>query len=533
MIRDMELLLNSVYDEEIKLYLKEALDCYSAEAYRACIIMSLIGGIHDLHNKIKGLAPSNHDISELEKEVSDLKKSLTPYERTLINRCATTEIDLLSASDAKELNRCFDIRNDCAHPSDYFCTAETARYVFSTIIDILASKPVLLGQQHIKELIGNINSDTYFPRLDKSEIREFVNNQLKLYSSRIIKPLAQKLVKQIVSDTVQSNKNKQYFLANMVDKLNSNFDAVVMPLFISSKNDNDIMNMISSNIGFVEYLSDENIKRLLRIFKKYLIDNLEYNEIIINILKSSRLSHTIFNSNISDLLNFNYQGMSDNQCEVWIALMTSGTFQDTRMQLIKDDYSVHVKGKLSFASQYYQKIFTICNDKDLCSRFVLDITLNIASSDYTVSNPAVSKLEEFGEELIDLFDDHQIKWIIYSILVGHQGYGRSATNLLNNINNNYVFKVYLKNIAPLFSNEDLKEMLSYNLLDNTFIIFVNAVNMNIPSFIDDFIGISQKYIDENKSVDDSDTNVIILSNVIRKLSEQQTKMEIQSQELAF
>ena len=53
MIRDMELLLNTVYDDEIKSYLREALNCYSAEAYRACVIMSIIGGIHDLHNKLK------------------------------------------------------------------------------------------------------------------------------------------------------------------------------------------------------------------------------------------------------------------------------------------------------------------------------------------------------------------------------------------------------------------------------------------------------------------------------------------------
>lgn len=75
MIRDMELLLNTVYDDEIKSYLREALNCYSAEAYRACVIMSIIGGIHDLHNKLKILAPSNHDISDLEKKYPIQKKN--------------------------------------------------------------------------------------------------------------------------------------------------------------------------------------------------------------------------------------------------------------------------------------------------------------------------------------------------------------------------------------------------------------------------------------------------------------------------
>ena len=152
MIRDMELLLNRVYDDEIKSYLHEALNCYSVEAYRACVILSIIGGIHDLHNKLKGLASSNKDIAELEANVSKAKENLMPYERLLVDGCAKSNIDLLSPSEAKELNRCLDIRNDCAHPSGYICTAECARYVYSTIIDILASKPALLGQQYINTL---------------------------------------------------------------------------------------------------------------------------------------------------------------------------------------------------------------------------------------------------------------------------------------------------------------------------------------------------------------------------------------------
>lgn len=110
MIRDMELLLNTVYDDEIKSYLREALNCYSAEAYRACVIMSIIGGIHDLHNKLKILAPSNHDIADLEKKVSNSKEKLNPYERLLVDGCARSDIDLLTQSEAKEINRCFDIR---------------------------------------------------------------------------------------------------------------------------------------------------------------------------------------------------------------------------------------------------------------------------------------------------------------------------------------------------------------------------------------------------------------------------------------
>ena len=150
-----------------------------------------------------------------------------PYERLLVDGCAKSNIDLLSPSEAKELNRCLDIRNDCAHPSGYICTAECARYVYSTIIDILASKPALLGQQYINTLYTSIISDTYFPIIDKTEIQIIVNKQLQLCSKRIIIPLAQKLVKGIMNETSFTN-NKEYFFANMSNTLNNTFDKIFL-----------------------------------------------------------------------------------------------------------------------------------------------------------------------------------------------------------------------------------------------------------------------------------------------------------------
>ena len=79
MIRDMELLLNKVYDNEIKSYLYEALSCYSVGAYRACVIISVIGGVHDLHNKLKNLASSYKDFSELEDKVIGLDCGADDY----------------------------------------------------------------------------------------------------------------------------------------------------------------------------------------------------------------------------------------------------------------------------------------------------------------------------------------------------------------------------------------------------------------------------------------------------------------------
>ena len=80
--------------------------------------------------------------------------------------------------------------------------------MFSTIIDILASKPALLGCKCINSIYDKINADTYFPSIDKNEIKIQVDNQLKSCSNRIVIPLAKKLVEGRV-------KNNLYFWAHL------------------------------------------------------------------------------------------------------------------------------------------------------------------------------------------------------------------------------------------------------------------------------------------------------------------------------
>lgn len=162
MLRDMEELLNKVHDNEIKDYLNEALKCYVGGSFRACVIMSVIAGGYDLHKKVKALAGSDSSFRKLDEEVEQRKSKNEVYEKYLFEQCATKEIDMLNSSELKELQRCLDTRNDCAHPSNFVCSPEKARDIYSSIIDVLASKPVLFGFKHMKNLIDEMQEKTFF-----------------------------------------------------------------------------------------------------------------------------------------------------------------------------------------------------------------------------------------------------------------------------------------------------------------------------------------------------------------------------------
>lgn len=517
MIRDMELLLNKVCDNEIKSYLHEALNCYSVEAYRACVIISVIGGIHDLHNKLKYLASSNKIFSKLENEVSKAKGDLKPYERLLIDGCCRPEIDLLSPSESKELNRCLDIRNSCAHPSDYICTAEGSRYVFSTIIDILASKPALLGYQCIDSIYDKINADTYFPSKNKNEIKIQVDNQLKSCSSRIMIPLAKKLVKGIMNEVSVMNNNKLYFLSNLSQVLSESFDNIIEPLFLDSKFHAKIMVIISTNLNIIENLSNENIKRLLHIFRSFTDDDNGYNNVIIETLLSDRLSSQEYDNSIVELLNYNYNKMTYNQICIWIKIVRNNTYNNQRICLIKSDYIKHITSekfnKLNFESQNFQDVFILCDDEKLYQALTFNLSNRVANYDYNISNPATQELNELREEFINKLSISSINNIIYSILVGSQGYGRNVKDLFDNIESKHFYKRYIEETIPNFNDKEFLNMMEYKLTDYTLHRFVDIVMNNSTDFDKKFISIAENCI----SKIDDDWEINIIKNCINKL----------------
>lgn len=509
MIRDMESQLNDIKNPQIREYMYEAFECYSIGAYRASVLMSTIGGINDLHIKVKNLSPSNKNIAKLEAEISRLKNELKPYERFLIEKCATPDIDLLCPNEAKALLRCFDIRNDCAHASDFNCTPEVAREVFTTMIDILASKPILLGLNYIPEIVNKISGDLFFPRIDSKEIKDIVYSKMSTFSPKLYLPLARRLVKEIISNQFSNNNNKHFFLSYMANFISREFDKIIEPLLIESNNQNHFMIMLYINNELVNYLSHDNIKRLLVIFPNYLWGNNYYvcNSTIRNVLLSETLNKSIYDQNIAWCVNYGYQNMEEQQCNLWIEIMSKIDKGSSRFLSIIEDYKSNTLNKISFKSQLFQKIFSICDNSELYHNFILELTNSIANADYTISNPATDILKQLDKDFICHLNDDDIKKIVYSIIKGSDGYGRNVIALFENLDTQEYFKVYVQKCVNEFNMDELKLLLSYYATDNSLLKFFNLIFRYVPDFTSTVMQVLTNYLD-NEPYDDYNHNVV-------------------------
>lgn len=173
MLSDLDELALSCRSSRSRQHLNEAILCYKAGAYRACIVATWIAVTFDLLDKLSELALAGDaqakqlvDRFEAARSNANFKASLE-FERGLLTEAR--QVDLISALELVDLERLSQDRNRCAHPSllvdgeTYAAPAELARlHVRNAVHHVMAQEPAQ-GKAALELLIREVESD-YFPR---------------------------------------------------------------------------------------------------------------------------------------------------------------------------------------------------------------------------------------------------------------------------------------------------------------------------------------------------------------------------------
>ena len=466
MLRDMEELLNSVYDLETKDYLREALNCYNSGSYKACVIMSVISGVYDLHKKVKSLASSHLSYRNLDDEVERKKRELSPYEKYLIERCNTVEIDMLNANETKELIRCLDTRNDCAHPSEFICSPEKARDVYSSIIDIICSKPVLYGCNNLTNMIKQLEEETFFYAVEEETLMSIVDESLSKFHNKATSPLLKKIAL-IILDTENDiqRDNALYFLA-ISEKCIDNFEEIYLEKFLIQENEKYLLKLLSINSRLLNYFSDVNIKRIIRKFEINLESQRTNN---LSNWISVLLSERFIRNNYTDEIVCNL--ICNNQCK------SSNKFDILRKILDNEVCTHELKTKILIEAE--KNVTNLINDKTITDSIVLDLiqtldsnilyevwietivkSLKSTSDFYRMNNIIEYSFRKISQEkwLHKVSDEQKIefvKWIVSEANINKNFYSSSARDLLEDFSQEYpdLVKVFRENLLQDVASE--------------------------------------------------------------------------------
>ncbi|BDA73817.1 hypothetical protein CAL7716_079830 [Calothrix sp. PCC 7716] len=220
---DLDELIARCRDKQARQFIKEAVACYKAGAYRSCIVATWNAVVFDFLHKLRELKlledkEASHLLEQfeklsLEKKVKELwqfesdipKKSLKPFE-------------LISIVEMSDIERLFEDRSRCAHPSmtsleePFEATAELARYHLRSAVTHLLERPPVQGRAARDRIFQDIKSE-YFPTDSELAIKYFQKSPLARARLSLIKDVIIGLTISLLTDNLPEDERARQFSA--------------------------------------------------------------------------------------------------------------------------------------------------------------------------------------------------------------------------------------------------------------------------------------------------------------------------------
>lgn len=241
-LTDMEELLAEIVDPEAADYMREAMSCYMAGAYRACIVLSYIALFDDLVRKVRALAPVNADAKTIATAVDARIKQQDVFENYLIDQLRSHQ--LVSELDASTLDTIRNRRNKSAHPSGHHPSAEEARFVFRDTIGRFLSKPVLSTTQLAEQLLLRVKNPNFFPTNQIEQHVSILKSELAHLHDAALPFLVRKLVELAGQEDGKASRNAVWFLAALAKLDEAHANEQIIKRLLKAKADEEVFERV-------------------------------------------------------------------------------------------------------------------------------------------------------------------------------------------------------------------------------------------------------------------------------------------------
>lgn len=288
-LKDFEELAESIVASEVKPFMKEAMTCYFAGAYRGCIILSYISLFDDLCQKLEAITDVNKKAKKLYLEIEKRKKQQDVYENYLLEQLLSN--NLISSLEKDTIDIVRVLRNKSAHPSGHNPSAEEARFIFSVVIDKFLSKPVLNTNSLVDRILSRLGNVNFFTSTYIGDTKDVTEHEICNLHESSYPYLISKLLSEYRESEGERNKNASFLLDGMAALNWGNLnEQLVSRVIIKILDDEEInskaMSMVSANPNLIKMIFGVDLNR----FKSTLMKNIKsmaFNEV------STKLSHPV------------------------------------------------------------------------------------------------------------------------------------------------------------------------------------------------------------------------------------------------
>lgn len=267
-LTDMEELLASIETTSIRDYMREAMNCYMASAYRGCIVLSYIALFDDLLAKLGALGKVNKSAKKIFDEASKKKTDQDVFESYLIDQLSAS--NLLSGLDTAFLSTLRVLRNKSAHPSGHKPSSEEARFIFFEVVSRFLSRPILSTTQLVDELILRLGNANFFPSGHITNVQVAVEEELESLHPEAIPQLVVKMTNAVVSSDTTISKNAGFFLSGLGALDSPEINKEIQAKVIQAKSDDTqyslmVLRLLTSNGKLISGVSKTCLSRVKQI----------------------------------------------------------------------------------------------------------------------------------------------------------------------------------------------------------------------------------------------------------------------------
>ncbi|MGV2100546.1 hypothetical protein [Rhizobium sp. 21-4511-3d] len=256
-----------VGDDNVQ-YVAEAVRCYHAKAYRACIIMSS-NAVHDtLRRLVADLSEISSVAKGITKTVEELRDKNKGYETRLVDELI--ENKLLDRDRLNALARISTFRHQAAHPTEVNPSEADAKYILRTAVEHFLAAQLAPADMAITRLMAALGHDNFFPASDSLAVAEIVGEEFLLVEQPGWPRLIDNLVKAAenqASDNRTQAANARAFLCGLV----ANHPGEIIELVFKKAMERPkvfdarhyyLLQLIASNAEITRSSSDATLKRL-------------------------------------------------------------------------------------------------------------------------------------------------------------------------------------------------------------------------------------------------------------------------------
>lgn len=220
---DLDELIVRCRDKQAKKFIKEAVACYKAGAYRSCIVATWNAVVFDFLHKLRELELlGDKEASQLLEQFEKLRtekklKELWQFESDIPKK-ALKPFELLSIVEMSDIERLFEDRSRCAHPSmtsleePFEATAELARYHLRSAVTHLLERPPVQGRAARERIFEDIKSE-YFPTEPELAIKYFQKSPLARARLSLIRDIIVGLTVNLLTENLPEEERKRQFSA--------------------------------------------------------------------------------------------------------------------------------------------------------------------------------------------------------------------------------------------------------------------------------------------------------------------------------